>query len=65
MRLPDIGVSIITFSISGTGGRAWNCELSTIDTVLLLAGALAASLYFDRDLAQEREVRELTDALYC
>jgi hypothetical protein len=48
-----------------SGRRAWNCELSTIDTALLLAGALAASLYFDRDLAQEREIGELADALYC
>lgn len=48
-----------------TGRRAWNCELSTIDTVLLLAGALVAGLYFDRNAAAEEEIRELTDALYC
>ena len=47
-----------------TGRRAWDCELSTIDTALLLAGALTAALYFDQDSAEEREVRELADALY-
>jgi hypothetical protein len=47
-----------------TGRRSWKCELSTIDTVLLLAGALVAALYLDREVAEEREVRELADALY-
>jgi hypothetical protein len=47
-----------------TGRRAWNCELSTIDTVLLLAGALTTALYLDRDGAEEREVCDLADALY-
>jgi len=48
-----------------TGRRAWKCELSTIDSTFLLAGALAAAMYFDRDTAEEREIRELADALYC
>ncbi len=48
-----------------TGRRAGDCELSTIDTTILLAGALAAALYFDRDVGEEREVRELADTLYC
>ncbi len=30
-----------------TGRRAWESELSTIDTTFLLAGALAAAAYFD------------------
>ena len=47
-----------------TGRRAGDSELSTIDTGLLLAGVLTASVYFDRDVAEEREVRELADALY-
>ena len=29
-----------------TGRRAWDCELSTIDSTFLLAGALAAEIYF-------------------
>jgi len=30
-----------------TGLRVWNCELSTIDTGLLMAGALFCQSYFD------------------
>ena len=47
-----------------TGRRAWNCELSSIDTALLIAGVLTASAYFGRDSADETELRELADALY-
>ncbi len=47
-----------------TGRRAWECELSTIDSAFLLAGALAAGAYFDSDSADEREIRALADALY-
>lgn len=44
--------------------RTWNCELSTIDTTFLLAGALACAQYFDRETPPEREIRRLADALY-
>ncbi|MER8780219.1 hypothetical protein NKH60_02960 [Mesorhizobium sp. M1006] len=47
-----------------TGRRAWQCELSTIDSTLLLAGALAAGQYFDADTEAETEIRTLADALY-
>ncbi|MBV9219092.1 MAG: hypothetical protein JO366_17535 [Methylobacteriaceae bacterium] len=47
-----------------TGRRAWNCELSTIDTTFLLAGALTAGAYFAGQTAEEREIRGLADALY-
>jgi hypothetical protein len=47
-----------------TGRRAWNCELSTIDTAILLAGALTSAAYFDEENQQEREIRTLADALY-
>ena len=47
-----------------TGRRAWQCELSTIDSALLLAGALAAAAYFDGDSVGEKEIRVLADALY-
>ena len=47
-----------------TGRRAWQCELSTIDSALLLAGALAAGQYFDADTPDEREIRTLADVLY-
>ena len=47
-----------------TGRRAWQCELSTIDTTFLFAGMLAAAAYFDRDSEEESEIRKLTDELY-
>jgi len=46
------------------GRRAWMSELSTIDTTFLLAGALTAAAYFDRQAKDEREIRDLADALY-
>src|SRR5664279_2436709 len=47
-----------------TGRRAWQCELSTVDSTILLAGALAAGAYCDADTNDEREIRTLADALY-
>jgi len=47
-----------------TGQRAWQCELSTIDSTFLFAGMLAAAAYFDRDSADENEIRTLADQLY-
>jgi hypothetical protein len=47
-----------------TGRRAWESELSTIDTTFLLAGALTSAAYFRRETAGEREIRKLADALY-
>src|SRR3954453_14074082 len=47
-----------------TGRRVWQCELSTIDSAFLFAGALTVATYFDRDTAAEAEVRRLADALY-
>jgi hypothetical protein len=42
-----------------TGERVWNCEISTIDTALFLAGALLAGNYFSGT-----EVEVMADALY-
>ena len=47
-----------------TGRRAWQCELSTVDTTFLMAGALAAAAYFSSDDENENEIRLLGDALY-
>jgi len=46
-----------------SGRRAWECELSLIDTALLLAGVLTAALYFDGE-DSEAQIRELARALY-
>jgi hypothetical protein len=45
-----------------SGQRVWNCELSLIDTALLMAGILSVGLYFDRP--QEAALREDAEALY-
>lgn len=47
-----------------SGRRAWQCELSTIDSALLFAGMLTAAMYFNDDTAAQREIRELADMLY-
>lgn len=47
-----------------TGRRARECELSTIDSAILLAGMLAAASYFDRDRSEEQEIRKIAEALY-
>lgn len=47
-----------------TGRRAWQCELSTVDTAFLLAGALTAGVYFSAAPPEEQEIRTLADALY-
>ncbi len=46
-----------------TGTRVWQCELSLVDTTLLMAGVLIAGSYFDGD-GEEAEIRALADALY-
>jgi len=47
-----------------SGRRAWNCELSSIDTALLMAGVLLAGEYFDGAGAEEGEIRDCSRALY-
>lgn len=47
-----------------TGRRVWQCELSTVDSAFLFAGALTVATYFDRDTADEAEIRHLGTALY-
>jgi hypothetical protein len=47
-----------------TGHRAWNSELSTIDTALLVAGMLTAAAYFEGDDETEAEIRALATLIY-
>jgi len=47
-----------------SGARVWRSELSMIDTALLIAGVLAASMYFTAATEHEAELRELADVLY-
>ena len=47
-----------------TGARVWRCELSPIDTTLLVAGMLTAAAYFAHDTPAETEIRSLADVIY-
>jgi len=47
-----------------TGQRVWECELSTIDSAFLFAGALTVATYFDGENAEEAKIRTLATALY-
>ena len=47
-----------------TGHRFARCELSTVDTTLLLGGMLFAARFFDGDHAEEAEIRRLAQAVY-
>jgi hypothetical protein len=47
-----------------TGRRFRDVELSTVDTALLLAGALCCQSYFDRATPEESDLRALVDTLY-
>jgi hypothetical protein len=47
-----------------TGRRAWECELSTIDSTFLLTGALTAATYFDAGSKDEDAIGTLAEALY-
>ena len=47
------------------GTRTWECEISSIDTALLMAGLLVAAGYFDDEEGDaEREIRETATRLY-
>ncbi|MCL6508053.1 MAG: hypothetical protein K6T59_13615 [Bryobacteraceae bacterium] len=48
------------FMEASTGARAWNSEVSSIDTALLLAGVLTAGKYF----SQDSEIQRLARLLY-
>ncbi len=48
----------------GSGKRAWESELSTIDTAIFMAGVLTAACYFTGDTKEENKIRELSDKLY-
>ncbi len=48
-----------------TGARFERCELSTVDTALLLAGALHCQSFFDGADADEARIRMLADEIYA
>ena len=48
-----------------TGRRVWKCELSTIDTAILLAGILSVRYYFTADNKSENKIRNYADELFA
>jgi hypothetical protein len=46
------------------GRRAWQSELSTVDTAILIAGVLTVANYFTGKSEEEGEIRELSGVLY-
>jgi hypothetical protein len=57
--VPQVHGFLYHFIDTESGGRAWNCELSSIDTCLLLCGALTCRQYF-----RDQEIRDLATQLY-
>ena len=47
-----------------TGRRALHCELSTVDTAILMAGVFTVASYFAGRSEKEREIRDLAEILY-
>ena len=47
-----------------SGRRIWDCELSMIDTAILIAGVLTSGRYFSAAAGDEREIRQLAALLY-
>lgn len=45
------------------GTREWKCELSSIDTGLLMMGVIFARNYYDKDNETERQIRALSASL--
>jgi hypothetical protein len=54
---------MVHFVDKRSGARAWRSEYSSIDTALLVAGALVCGQYFVRD-ASTRDIAGLSDVLY-
>ena len=46
-----------------SGTREWNCELSTVDTGLLIMGIIFARNYFNQDNDIENEIRDIAAKL--
>lgn len=46
-----------------SGLRAWNCELSTIDTAWLIGGILFARNYYNGHAVKEVQIRELAEQI--
>lgn len=63
----DSGFHGFFYHFLGTtrGRRFARCELSTVDTALLLGGILFAQSWFDGDHPEEAQIRALADQIYA
>lgn len=59
LRLENKNGFFYHFIDMNTGNRVWNCEISSIDTTLFMAGAILASEYYENP-----EIKELVNNLY-
>ncbi len=59
-KAPQVHGWFYHFMDSATGARSWQCEVSSIDTALLVAGILTARERFADDV----EIRRLATAIY-
>jgi hypothetical protein len=46
------------------GRRVWSCEVSTIDSAYVFAGALSAAIYFGGGDPIERQIRDSADGIF-
>jgi hypothetical protein len=51
------------FLAMDSGTRTWNCELSSVDTGLLMMGIIFARNYYNLDNETERQIRDLAGKL--
>ena len=63
LNLPNQHGWVLHFLDKRNGQRVWGSEYSSIDTALLVAGAIVCSEYFARDTAN-LDISALSDALY-
>jgi hypothetical protein len=63
LTMPNEHGWLVHFVDRRTGQRVWGSEYSTIDTALLLAGALVCGRYFASETA-EADIASLTEELY-
>jgi hypothetical protein len=63
LTMPNNHGWLVHFVDRRTGQRVWGSEYSSIDTALLVAGALICGQYFARDVST-LDIFDLSDALY-
>jgi len=58
-QLPTVNGFFYHFVDMNTGARVWNCEVSSIDTAILLCGVLTCRRYF-----QDSQIQSLASQIY-